>query len=450
MLPTALFRNKKRIKFWCYFTVIFIVLVAGYFYLHRSRTMGPDMMAEGGMPPRGGSHGGGMPRRGFPMAGGVIPVQAGLAEREDVPVYLNALGTVVANATVTVTSQVSGQLMKVYFTEGQKVEAGQVLAQIDPRSYQATLDQYQGALRQNQAQLKSAQLTLDRYQKLYSQNSLARQDLDSQAATVGQYAGAVQSDQAQIDAAKLNLQYARITAPVSGRVGLRLVDPGNVISSSSTTGIVTITQTQPIAVTFSVPQSHLPVLLEALHQGKFLPTTAFDQDNKQVMGEGKLQFISNSIDSTTGTVKLKALFANERETLYPNQFVNVRLQTTTLANATVVPSAALQLSADGDFVYIIKDDSTVVRQPVKSGPPLGSDKLVILSGVNPGDRLVTVGIDRLTNGSKVQVVTANSANAQTPDAEKEHKKDTPQSPEHQSGKKAWIHAETTGKDSGSK
>ncbi|RLR17698.1 MdtA/MuxA family multidrug efflux RND transporter periplasmic adaptor subunit, partial [Sodalis-like symbiont of Bactericera trigonica] len=339
--------------------------------------------------------------------GGPTAVHGGVARQEDVPVTLSALGTVVANASVTVTSRVDGQLLKVYFTEGQKVEQGQLLAQIDPRGYQASLAQYQGSLAQNQALLKSAQLALARYQKLYAQDSLSRQDLETQTATVGQYTGTIKSYQAQIDAAKLDLEYARITAPVSGRVGLRLVDPGNMVRSSDTTGIVTITQTQPIAVTFSVPQANLPTLLQALHHDQILPATALDQDGTTVLVEGELNFISNEIDSDTGSIKLKAMFANKDEKLYPNQFVNVRLQTNVLKGATVIPSQALQLSSDGDFVYVIKQDNSVERRQVKAGPSFGTIMQAVLSGVSPGERVVTEGIDRLSNGAKVTIVSDN-------------------------------------------
>ncbi|MDX5630758.1 MULTISPECIES: MdtA/MuxA family multidrug efflux RND transporter periplasmic adaptor subunit [unclassified Brenneria] len=343
---------------------------------------------------------------GMMMGGGSTLVHAGSATQADVPVYLNALGTVTPNATVTVTSRVDGQLMKVYFTEGEKVEAGQLLAQIDPRGYQATLAQYQAELSENQALLKSAQLTLNRYKKLYAQDSLSRQELDTQIATVGQYSGAIKADEAQIAAARLNIEYARITAPISGRVGLRLVDAGNMVTSGDTTGIVTITQTQPAAVTFSVPQSNIPVLLKALHNGQSMPVTAFDQDNKTTLAEGKAQFISNSIDISTGTVQLKALFDNEDEALYANQFVNVRLQIGLLSQATVIPAQALQLSSDGSFVFVINKDDTVTRKVVQTGPSLGEDLQAIIAGVEPGDRVVTEGIERLANGSKVSVVTA--------------------------------------------
>ncbi|MBS0899323.1 efflux RND transporter periplasmic adaptor subunit, partial [Pantoea dispersa] len=338
-----------------------------------------------------------------PMSGPATLVHSGVAATADVPVYLNALGTVIPNASVTVTSRVAGQLQQVFFTEGQKVSAGQLLAQIDPRSYQATLAQYQGDLSQNQALLHSAQLTLARYKKLEAQDSLSRQDLDSQIATVGQYQGAVAADQAQIASAKLDIEYARITSPISGRVGLRLVDPGNMVQTSDTTGIVVVTQMQPAAVTFSVPQSYIAQLTRALRNGQSLPATAFDQDNSSVLAQGEVKYISNQIDTSTGTIELKASFPNEDEALFANQFVNLRLQTGTLKNATVIPAQALQLSSDGSFVFIINKDNSVTRKAVTAGPALGEDRQAILQGVAPGDRLVTEGIDRLTNGSKVQL-----------------------------------------------
>ncbi|QFS59455.1 MdtA/MuxA family multidrug efflux RND transporter periplasmic adaptor subunit [Pantoea dispersa] len=352
--------------------------------------------APGDLPP--GGH-----RGAAPMSGPATLVHSGVAATADVPVYLNALGTVIPNASVTVTSRVAGQLQQVFFTEGQKVSAGQLLAQIDPRSYQATLAQYQGDLSQNQALLHSAQLTLARYKKLAAQDSLSRQDLDSQIATVGQYQGAVAADQAQIASAKLDIEYARITSPISGRVGLRLVDPGNMVQTSDTTGIVVVTQMQPAAVTFSVPQSYIAQLTRALRNGQSLPATAFDQDNSSILAQGEVKYISNQIDTSTGTIELKASFPNQDEALFANQFVNLRLQTGTLKNATVIPAQALQLSSDGSFVFIINKDNSVTRKAVTTGPALGEDRQAILQGVAPGDRLVTEGIDRLTNGSKVQL-----------------------------------------------
>ncbi|HEY0210490.1 MdtA/MuxA family multidrug efflux RND transporter periplasmic adaptor subunit [Acerihabitans sp.] len=397
-------RSQRKIKWRNILLLLIAVLLiaAALFYVLPRHSTGANSDTRSGGPGRAGGPG---------MSGIATPVHGGTAKQADVPVYLSALGTVVANASVTVTSRVDGQLMQVYFVEGQKVAKGQLLAQIDPRSYQATLEQYQGELAQNQALLKSAQLTLARYKTLFAQDSLARQDLETQTATVGQYLGTIKADQAQINAARLNLDYARVTAPIAGRVGLRLVDPGNMVHSSDTTGIVTITQTQPIAVTFSLPQVNLPTLLTSLRQGDALPATAIDQDGVTPLGQGKLNFISNEIDSDTGSIKLKAIFANDDEKLYPNQFVNVRLQIGTLAGATVIPAQALQLSSDGDFVYVIKADNTVERKAVKTGPAFGDDMKAVLSGVAPGDQVVTEGIDRLNTGSKVSVVQANAAPA---------------------------------------
>lgn len=341
--------------------------------------------------------------RGGMGAGGATIVHAVSAKQADVPVYVSAPGTVIPNASVTVTSRITGQLDKVLFTEGQKVSAGQLLAQIDDRDYQATLAQYQGALAENQALLKNAELTLARYRKLYAQDSLSKQDLESQIATVGQYRGTVQQDIAQINNAKVSISYARITAPVTGRVGLRLVDAGNLVQSGDSTGIVTITQMQPAAVTFSVPQSYVGQLAKKLHQGQALPATAFDQDGTAVLAEGEVRFISNTIDTTTGSVALKAMFTNQDESLFANQFVNLRLQIDQLKQATVVSTQAIQLSSDGSFVFVIRPDNTVVRQAVNTGPLFGNDQQVVLSGIKPGDRLVSEGIDRLTTGSKVTV-----------------------------------------------
>lgn len=393
---TAKTSSSRRKKILLLLLVILVALLAWRFWPQGS-----------GAPKGAGGPGG----PGGMMTSGPTPVHAGAVTTADVPVYLTALGTVIPNATVTVTSRVDGQLTKVFFTEGQKVAAGQLLAQIDSRSYEATLAQYQGDLNQNQALLKSAQLTLTRYRKLYSQDSLSRQDLDSQVATVGQYSGAIKADQAQIAAAKLNIEFARITSPISGRVGLRLVDEGNMVHSSDTTGIVTVTQTQPAAVTFSVPQKNIATLIKALHNGQGLPAAAFDQDGNSQLATGNVKFISNQIDTSTGSIELKALFANEDEALYPNQFVNLRLQTGTLKQATVIPAQALQLSSDGSFVYVINKDQTVTRKAVKTGPMLGDSQQAILEGVNAGERVVTVGIDRLSSGSKVSVVTADETKA---------------------------------------
>lgn len=332
-----------------------------------------------------------------------IPVQVASSRRADVPVYVDAIGTVAANYSVTVTSRVDGVLEQVFFTEGQKVEKGQLLAQIDPRAYQATLKQYQGALEEHRALLRSAQTTLDRYQKLYAADSLSKQDLETQAATVGQYRGEIKTDQAQIDSARLSLQYARITAPISGYAGLRLTDPGNMVHATDTTGIVTITQSQPIAVTFSLPQANLQDVLPRLRKGQALPAQAYDRDRTSSLATGSVSFISNAIDTSTGSVKLKAMFPNLDEKLFPNQFVNIRLQTGTLSQAVIVPSAAVQAGNAGSYVYVVSASNTVSKKNVLVGPAYG-DWVAIRRGVEHGAMVVTAGVDHLREGSAVDPI----------------------------------------------
>jgi multidrug efflux system membrane fusion protein len=389
-------RSRKRL-------VLLALLIAAaigavFVYLKHNSTAAPANEAgSAAAASPGGRHGG----PGMTDPNLAVSVAVGTAGTADVPVIQQALGTVIPNYSVTVTSRVDGELMAVYFTEGQYVKKGQLLAQIDPRAYQATLDQYQGDMAQNQALLKSAQLTVERYKRLFAKDSIAKQDLDTQTATVGQYAGAVKADQGQIDAAKLNLIYAKIVSPIDGYVGLRLVDPGNIVASSSTTGIVTVTQTNPIAVTFSLPQAQLATLLPKVRKGEALSVQALDQLGTTPLANGTLKFISNEIDTTTGSIKLKAQFDNPDEKLYPNQFVNVKLTTDTLHNAVVVPSAAVQLSSDGEFLYVVKDGK-VSRRSVKIGPALG-EQTVITQGVDKGDQVVTRGIDHLREGSKVEI-----------------------------------------------
>lgn len=392
MTQTPAARSRKRFLI---ALVIAAAIVAAFMYVKSTAPAAGDVSTAPAGP--GGRHGG--PGMMDPNAS--VSVAVGIAGTADVPVVQQALGTVIPNYSVTVTSRVDGELMAVYFTEGQYVKKGQLLAQIDPRAYQATLDQYQGDLAQNQALLKSAQLTVERYKRLFAKDSIAKQDLDTQTATVGQYAGAVKADLAQIDAARLNLIYARIVSPIDGYVGLRLVDPGNIVASSSTTGIVTVIQTNPIAVTFSVPQAQLASLLPKVRKGEVLSVQALDQLGDAPLATGSLKFISNEIDTTTGSIKLKALFDNPTEKLYPNQFVNVKLTTDMLRNAVVVPSAAVQLSSDGEFLYVVKDGK-VTRRAIKVGPTMG-EQTVITQGVAQGEQVVTRGIDHLREGSKVEI-----------------------------------------------
>ncbi|MHA3090856.1 efflux RND transporter periplasmic adaptor subunit [Acinetobacter brisouii] len=343
-------------------------------------------------------------------------VQVSAASQSNVPVILSALGTVTASQTVSVTSLIQGHLQEVYFKEGQYVQKGQLLAKVDTRSYEATLQQYQGQLAENQAQLNNAKLTLARYQRLYAQDSIAKQDLDTQIATAAQYEGAIKADLGQIASAKLNIEYGRIVAPISGYIGIRNVDVGNLVSTDSTTAIATITQTKPIAVVFSIPQTKLDDVVQPLRNGGKLMVKAYDQQGKTMLAEGEVRVISNEIDSTTGTVKLKATFNNDDNKLFPNQFVNVKLQTGELNNAIVVPSAAIQTSTAGQYVFVIDQKSVAHKVMVKVGLQTEDGKTAILSGVKIGQKVVTTGVDSLGNGSKVNIVTAQKVDTSILDA----------------------------------
>jgi multidrug efflux system membrane fusion protein len=332
----------------------------------------------------------------IPMAVNVAKAQKG-----DIPVILNGLGTVTPLATVTVRTQISGQLQQIAFTEGQMVKAGDFLVQIDPRPYQAALEQAQGALAHDQALLKNAQLDLERYRKLVAEDSIAGQTRDTQEALVRQYQGTVATDQGAVDNAKLNLAYCHIVSPVTGRVGLRQVDQGNYVTPSDTNGIVVVTQLQPITVLFPLPEENVLQVTKPLHSGAKLPVTALNSSNTVTLATGVLTNIDNQIDTTTGTFKLRAQFDNADETLFPNQFVNIQLLVDTLHDQTIVPTASIQRGAPGTFVYVVNTaDSTVSVKPVKLGITQG-EKQAILSGINPGDMVVTDGVDRLKDGAKV-------------------------------------------------
>jgi multidrug efflux system membrane fusion protein len=336
------------------------------------------------------------------QSGGPMPVGTAKADKGDMPVVLSGLGTVTPLAMVTVKTQINGQLVEVAFREGQMVNKGDVLAQIDPRPYQVALAQAEGQLAKDQAVLKNAELDLVRYRTLASQNSIARQQVDTQAALVQQDRGVVQADQAQVDAQKLNLTYCRIVSPVTGRVGLRQVDPGNYVQTSDATGIVVITQLQPISVIFTLPEDNLPVVMRRTRGGATLAATAFDRTGATKLDTGRLDTIDNQIDTSTGTVKLRAIFDNLDQSLFPNQFVNVRLLVDTVHDATLIPSAAIQRGAPGTFVYLVKPDETVTAQPVTLGP--GDDqRATVTTGLEPGQLVVTDGADRLKEGAKVRL-----------------------------------------------
>lgn len=332
-------------------------------------------------------------------AGQTQPVSVGVVEERDMRVLISAIGTMNARATAIVRAKVSGELLKLHFKEGDEVKAGQLLAEIDPRSFNAALAQVQGSLARDQAQLKNAQLDLQRYKDLLKQDSIASQQVDTQAALVRQLQGTVAADQGQVDAAKLQVSYTRITAPISGRLGLRQADLGNVVNASDANGLVTITQVRPIDAVFSIPEAHVSVLAEQLRAGKVMPVELWDREQKQILAKGKLNALDNTIDTTTGTVKAKAAFDNAEGKLFANQFVNVKLQVRQLDQVLAVPTNAVQ----NNYVYLVKPDNTVTQRKITTGVTDG-DYVSVRGDLQPGDKVVTDGIDRLREGAQVTVV----------------------------------------------
>jgi multidrug efflux system membrane fusion protein len=349
---------------------------------------------------RGGAAGPGGRAGGLPT-----PVGAGTAVAGDIHVVLNALGTVTPQRDVTVTAQVSGQLLDVAYKEGQMVAKGDVLAQIDPRTYQAALGQAQGSLARDQALLTNAKIDLARYQTLFKEDSIAKQQLDAQASLVRQYEGTIQADQGTVDSAKVNLAYTRILAPVGGRVGLRQVDPGNNVASGSS--IVVITRLAPIDVLFTIPEDNLPGVQKKLHSDETLTVEAWDRSGKSKLAGGELASLDNQIDTSTGTVKAKAEFGNDDQALFPNQFVNIKLLLDTLHGVTIIPTSALQRGSNGLFVYVINDDHTVSVRVIKTGTTEG-ERVQVTDGIKPGEMVVTDGGDRLREGSAVTLPKTSS------------------------------------------
>ena len=332
-----------------------------------------------------------------------VPVRIAHVESRDFPIVLKALGTVTAYNTANVRPRVDGQLVKILFKDGQPVKAGAVLAQIDPRPYEIALQQAQGTLQQNQSQLRAAEKDLALYRGLFAEDSIARQTLDTQEALVNQYRGTLQSDQGAVAEAKLNLDFTKVRAPIDGRLGIRQVDQGNLVSSGDTDPIVVITQTLPIAVTFTLPEAELPAVLAQVRNDRELVVQAWDRGETNKLADGVLESLDNQIDTTTGTVKLKARFENAEEMLFPNQFVNTRLQVSVRESALLVPVAALQFGAKGTFVYAIDAEDKVQVRAVKVGPSDG-EFTVIEEGVAANERVVVEGTDRLRDGNKVEVI----------------------------------------------
>ncbi|VVM77072.1 Multidrug resistance protein MdtA [Pseudomonas fluorescens] len=355
---------------------------------------------------------GGM-RPGFGGAAGAIPVRVAPAVKGDFPLYYKALGTVTALNTINVRSRVGGELIKVSFEEGQMVKAGDLLAEIDPRPYQNALLQAEGTLLQNQAQLKNAQVDVERYRGLFREDSIAKQTLDTAEALVGQYQGTVKTNQAAVNDARLNLEFTKIRSPIAGRVGLRQLDVGNLVAANDTTALAIITQTQPISVAFTLPENSLDVVLSRYRTGARLPAEAWDRGDTKIQATGVLQSLDNQIDVTTGTLKFKARYDNRDQALFPNQFVNVHLLADTLKDVILAPSAAIQFGTNGTFVYALDGDKKVTIRSLKIGASDG-ENTVVTEGLAVGDRVVLEGTDRLKEGSEVEVVSDSKDVPTTP------------------------------------
>ena len=388
--------SRSRGGYWLLALLIAAGLAGGGWYLrHQHQTAQIPRTARGGRP-----------------AAPPQPVGFATVDRGDVRIVLDELGTVTSLDTVTVQTQIAGELQEIGYTEGKVVHKGDFLAQIDPRPYIAALEQAQGTLAKDQGLLAQAQTDLKRYQTLGRQDSIAQQQVDDQKFLVQQYTGAVQTDQGTVDNARLNLAYCHIVSPLDGQVGLRLVDKGNYVTpnTATATGLVVIAQIQPISVVFAVPEDDLPDIVQRLRAGASLQVEAYDRSDTRLLATGALSALDSQISTTTGTLNLRAIFANPDEMLYPNQFVNARLLVNTLSNAIRVPVPAIQRGEPGTFVYLINPDNTVSVRVVKTGPIDGNFQAV-LSGLEPGDRVVTDGTDRLKDGAVVSLPAARGGPA---------------------------------------
>ncbi|UVL21577.1 MdtA/MuxA family multidrug efflux RND transporter periplasmic adaptor subunit [Pseudomonas sp. B21-023] len=398
--------NSRSPRRWLFGLLILLLVALLAWWLWPATTAHKE--GEGHRPGKGM---GGRP--GFGASTEAVPVRVEPARVGDFPLYYKALGTVTATNTVNVRSRVAGELVKIHFKEGQQVKAGDLLAEIDPRSYRIALQQAEGTLAQNQAQLKNAQVDLARYKGLYAEDSIAKQTLDTAEAQVGQFQGLVKTNQAQVNDARLNLEFTQIRAPISGRLGLRQLDVGNLVAANDTTALVVITQTEPISVAFTLPETQLDTVLARYRSGASLRVEAWDRGDQKLQSTGVLGSLDNQIDTATGTLKFKGTFQNADHALFPNQFVNVRLLADTLKQVVLAPAAAIQFGNDGTFAYVVNAESTINIRPLKVGASDGENS-VIVEGLAAGDRLVLEGTDRLREGSKVEVVEDSSQVPTTP------------------------------------
>ncbi|MFZ0522007.1 MAG: efflux RND transporter periplasmic adaptor subunit [Candidatus Acidiferrales bacterium] len=375
--------DEHRGHLWIWIVAILVLAIGGLIYYRKHQAAAQAAKAKAAAANRS------------------VPITTGTVTKGPIGIYINALGTVTPVYTATITSRVDGQIVSVNYREGQMVHKGDVLIQIDPRPYQAALLQAQGTLAHDEALLSESRIDLDRYQLAFNRNAIAKQQLDDQTQTVKQYEGSVKNDQGTVASATTNVDYATIKAPIEGRVGLRLLDPGNIVTAGSTTPLVVITQLQPITVIFSVAEDYLPQIQKQMHGGNKMSVDAFDRAQQHELAKGSLLTLDNQVDTTTGTVKLKAIFPNQDLTLFPSQFVNTRLLVDTEQNASLVPTAAIQRNAQGAFVYVIKSGETAAMQTVTVGTTDGN--VAAVQGVQPGDVIATSGFDKLEDGAKVKV-----------------------------------------------
>ncbi|MFD1260340.1 MdtA/MuxA family multidrug efflux RND transporter periplasmic adaptor subunit [Entomomonas asaccharolytica] len=380
--------NKK----WIIISLIIILVIVGVSWWGKSTS--PTSTSENDSSPFG--------RRGMGMFSNVVPVRVEAVKEDEFAVYLNALGTVTAYNTVNIVSRVQGELVKVLFTEGQQVKENDLLAVIDPRPYEAALQQAKGAVQQNQALLQNARSELTRYQKLIKQDSIAKQTYESQMALVNQYQGSVLTSQAQLKEAELNLEFTQIKAPITGRLGLRQIDIGNYIKVGDTTPLVSITQTQPISTTFTLPEAQLPEVASRLAKGEDLVVEAWDSTNTHLLATGLVETLDNQINTSTGTILVKARFTNEDSMLFPNQFVNIKLKLTTLDKQLIIPTDSVQYGNKGTFVYVVEGNKVHLRY-ITIGRS-DADKTIVVEGLKVGERVVLEGTDRLREDSQVEVV----------------------------------------------